>query len=187
MLADPGLARSLGGDPLDREGAWRHLAFLIGHRALRCYGLFAVEERAGCGGRLVEQVGLLEPEGWPGTEVAWTVARPCWGRGYAAEAAGAVLGWAAGTLGLPPPISLIAPSNARSRRVAEKLGATVEGRTNLRGLRSTSGGTVPAEASPAPQPITPFPRKASSSTGGRSKSSARTSSVCCPRVGGLRS
>jgi RimJ/RimL family protein N-acetyltransferase len=132
MLADPELMRFLGGAPADREQSWRMLAFMVGHWRLRGYGLFAVEERDT--GRLVARVGLLDPEGWPGTELAWTVARPFWGRGYAVEAARAVLGHAARDLRLPPLISLIDPANTRSIRVAEKLGAAVERRIPFKGV-----------------------------------------------------
>jgi RimJ/RimL family protein N-acetyltransferase len=131
MLADPDLVRFLGGEPMDREQSWRMLAFMLGHWQLRGYGLYAVEEKAT--GRLVGRVGLLEPEGWPGTELAWTVARPFWGLGYATEAARSVRAAAAALPHLPPLISLIDPLNARSVRVAEKLGAVPERRIPFRG------------------------------------------------------
>jgi RimJ/RimL family protein N-acetyltransferase len=53
-------------------------------------------------------------------EVTWAIAYEHWGNGYATEAAAAVREWF-GRSGL---ISLIAPDNARSQRVAEKLGCT---------------------------------------------------------------
>lgn len=131
MLADAEVTRFLGGAIADREQSWRHLAFLIGHWHLRGYGLFAVEAKAS--GIFVGRVGLLEPEGWPGTELAWTIARPHWGQGYAVEAARAVLRWTVAGLGRPAPISLIDPENRRSVRVAEKLGACTEGTVRLHG------------------------------------------------------
>ena len=33
------------------------------------------------------RVGCWRPEGWPGLEVAWTLRRAFWGKGYATEAA----------------------------------------------------------------------------------------------------
>jgi RimJ/RimL family protein N-acetyltransferase len=56
-------------------------------------------------------------------ELGWAVASEHWGRGYATEAAHAVREWAA----LPRLVSLIAPTNIRSIRVAEKLGCTRTG------------------------------------------------------------
>lgn len=132
MLADPAVARWLGGVVPDREQAWRALALSLGHWTLRGYGPLAVEERAG--GRLVGRVGLFFPAGWPGIELGWTIARPFWGLGYAGEAARAVRAWARAELQLKAPISLIVPENWRSRRVAEKLGAAIERRIELRGL-----------------------------------------------------
>ena len=49
-----------------------------------------------------------------------------WGEGYATEAALACRDWAVGELGLKRLVSVIAPDNAASIRVAEKLGETLE-------------------------------------------------------------
>jgi RimJ/RimL family protein N-acetyltransferase len=87
-------------------------------------GKFVVETAAG---ERIGRVGVnfYDPAGWtrssaPGArpELTWAIAYEHWGRGYATEAALAVLEWfAPANL-----ISLIAPGNARSQRVAEKLG-----------------------------------------------------------------
>jgi RimJ/RimL family protein N-acetyltransferase len=52
-------------------------------------------------------------------ELTWALAYEHWGKGYAAEAATAVRDWFGAHL-----ISLIAPANIRSQRLAERLGAT---------------------------------------------------------------
>ena len=123
MMADAEVTRYLGdGRPLARADAWRQLAYLMGHWALRGFGLWAVEERAT--GALVGRIGLLEPEGWPGFELAYTLARPAWGRGYAREGAAAALAYARETLGREEVISIIRPENLASIRVAIALGAT---------------------------------------------------------------
>jgi RimJ/RimL family protein N-acetyltransferase len=57
-------------------------------------------------------------------ELGWTLAREAWGRGYATEGARAVREWFRGEYGDTRLISVISPDNARSQRVAEKLGAT---------------------------------------------------------------
>jgi RimJ/RimL family protein N-acetyltransferase len=132
MLADPEVMRHIGeGKPLSREEAWRSLAATLGHWVLRGYGLWAVEERAT--GALVGRVGLYYPEGWPGREVGWMLARPHWGKGYALEAAGAALRHAFEALEWPRAISLIAPGNRRSIAVAERLGERLEGELALGG------------------------------------------------------
>ncbi len=132
IFGDPEVARYLGdGKPMDRATAWRSLAFALGHWALRGYGLWAVEERAT--GRLVGRVGLLQPEGWPGLELAWALAREAWGQGYATESARRVLAYAFTELPVDRLISLIYPANTPSIRVAERLGERLEGQTELFG------------------------------------------------------
>ena len=130
--ADLEVVRWIGLDaPLGREDAWRALAYALGHWGLRGFGQWVLEERAT--GRLLGRAGLSFPDGWPGLEVGWMLGREHWGRGYATEAAHASLDWAFSELDADRVISLIAPDNHRSRRVAERLGATREGRTAIRG------------------------------------------------------
>ena len=64
--------------------------------------------------------------GHPETELGYRLARPYWGRGYATEAARAVLNYGFNTLRLPRLISIIDPLNFGSIRVAEKLGMHYE-------------------------------------------------------------
>ena len=89
-------------------------------------GKFVVERAHD--GLVLGRVGiqLLDPETWePATgpggrpELGWTLHPEHWGNGYATEAARAVLDWFDGS-GV---ISLIAPDNLRSQRVAGRLGA----------------------------------------------------------------
>ncbi len=130
--ADLEVVRWIGRDrPLAREEAWRELAYLVGHWGLRGFGQWVLEDRDT--GELVGRAGLYFPDGWPGLEVGWTLARPRWGQGFATEAGRASLDWAFSELDADRVISLIAPDNHRSRRVAERLGATREGRTAIRG------------------------------------------------------
>jgi len=129
MSADPEVMRFLGGKVLNRNEAWRSMAQVCGHWQLRGYGMWAVVEKAS--GEMVGRVGCLHPEGWPGFEIGWTLRREFWGQGYATEAARAAFDWAFEKLGIPHIISLIAPSNVRSIRVAERLGEVLEGKTKV--------------------------------------------------------
>lgn len=126
IVGDPEVTKYLGdGHPLSRDEAWRQMAVILGHWALFGYGLWAVEERAT--GALMGRIGCQQPEGWPGFEVGYTLGRAYWRRGYAREGAGAALAYAREVLGRTSIISLIRPANAASIRVAQSLGATLDG------------------------------------------------------------
>jgi RimJ/RimL family protein N-acetyltransferase len=118
MMADPDVMRFLGGVQ-ERSDAWRGMASVLGHWALRGFGLWAVERKRD--GALIGRVGVQYPEGWPSTEIAWTLGRPYWGQGYATEAAKASLDYGFKTLKLPRLISLIDPENHTSQGVAKRL------------------------------------------------------------------
>lgn len=55
-------------------------------------------------------------------ELGYWIAKPAWGRGFATEAARAILAYGFGVLGLPLVRSGFFTANAGSRRVQEKLG-----------------------------------------------------------------
>jgi RimJ/RimL family protein N-acetyltransferase len=131
LCADDEVMRSLGREGgLTRDEAWRDMAVMAGHWALKGFGHWVLEERET--GELVGRAGLWCPPDWPAMEVGWTVARERWGEGFAGEAARVAAGWAHEALGARHLISLIEPANARSLRVAEKLGERLEGRTTVR-------------------------------------------------------
>ena len=132
ITADAEVMRYLGeGRPLSRGDAWRQMAFVVGHWHLRGYGMWAVEEAAT--GRLAGRIGFLNPEGWPGFELGWTLGREFWGRGYATEGARRALEFAFTELGRDHVISLIRPDNKPSVRVAERLGERLEGTVEVFG------------------------------------------------------
>ena len=132
MNADPAVRDWLGGNLLSREQSWTQMETFLGQWALRGYGVFAVE----VDGTLAGRVGILQMPERPEPELAWTLAAPFWGRGLATEAAAEARKWAFARFGWNRLVSYILPSNARSRRVAEKLGAVREGRIELRGFIS---------------------------------------------------
>lgn len=132
MAADPEVTRHLGdGSTLSRADAWRQMAMILGHWRLRGYGMWAAEEIST--GRLAGRIGFFNPEGWPGFELGWTLAREFWGRGYATEGARAALEYAFTEMNRERVISLIRPANAPSIRVAERLGEKLDGTVDLLG------------------------------------------------------
>jgi RimJ/RimL family protein N-acetyltransferase len=130
--ADPEVMRYIGyGAPRTLEQTEALCAKVAAHWDEHGWGAFALSERAT--GDLVG-LGVLAtpaflPEILPAVEVGWRVARDRWGRGYAPEAARAVIGFAFGDLGLDRVVSCIHTENAASVRVAEKLGMTLERET----------------------------------------------------------
>ena len=120
MCADPKVMRFLTGKPMSRLETWRSIAAILGHWQLRGFGMWAVEESES--GTFVGRVGFIHPEGWPGFELGWALARSAWGRGFATEAARRALEYAFEELDKDHVISLIHPENLRSMAVAERLG-----------------------------------------------------------------
>jgi RimJ/RimL family protein N-acetyltransferase len=79
-------------------------------------------------GELVGDCGLIATlvEGRPEVELGWIVRRGYQGKGIATEAAAAWRDYAFDTIGLERIVSMVSEKNVASRRVAEKLGMTVE-------------------------------------------------------------
>lgn len=133
MLADPAVMEHYP-KPLDRSAAQAWLG-----RVLASY------ERTGHGFWLtllrdtrepIGQIGLLarEIDGQREVELAYLLAHPFWGRGFAVEAARACRDHAFRVLQVPRVVSMIRPMNERSLRVAASLGMTRVGATVHAGL-----------------------------------------------------
>ena len=122
--ADEEASRFLGG-PQPRETAWRMMCTMAGSWVVRGFGMFSVIDKES--GRWAGRLGPWQPEGWPGTEVGWGIAREFWGKGYAPEGATAAIDWAFANLGWEDIIHCIAPDNHASQAVARRLGSTLQG------------------------------------------------------------
>ena len=128
MMADEQAARFIGG-VAPRAVCWRQIMTMIGAWHAHGFAMFSVLEKTT--GRWVGRLGPWYPEGWPGTEVGWAIAREHWGKGYAPEGAAAAIDWAFDTLGWTDVVHSIAPDNVASIRVAEKLGSRNLGPSTL--------------------------------------------------------
>jgi RimJ/RimL family protein N-acetyltransferase len=122
FMADADASKHVGG-PQPRPVAWRGFLSMAGAWAMQGYAMFSVIEKAS--GRWLGRLGPWVPDGWPGTEVGWGLAREAWGKGYATEGSTAAIDWAFDRLGWTEVIHCIAPDNARSQAVARRLGSRV--------------------------------------------------------------
>ena len=103
------------------------------HFASHGFGLWALEipNLASFAGFVGLSVPSFEAPFTPCLEVGWRLAREYWGHGYATEAASATLAFGFDELRLDQIVSFTVPSNARSRRVMEKLGMTHDPRDDF--------------------------------------------------------
>ena len=119
------------GGTMTRHEAWRQMLAILGHWQVRGYGYWTVEEAAT--GRIVGRTGIhFHEEEWPAPELGWQIFVGFEGLGYAHEAATAAR-LAAARMWLDGLISLVAPANLRSRRLAERMGARIERETVVLG------------------------------------------------------
>ena len=132
MRADEETSHFIGG-VMQRDDAWRNMATIVGHWALRGYGFWALEDKAS--GLFAGWTGLWNPEGWPEREIGYGLHRDFQGKSLITEAALKARSYAYDTLGWDTLVSCIALENKASIRVAERLGARLESETDLRGHR----------------------------------------------------
>lgn len=69
---------------------------------------------------------MSDIEGLPDSELGYRLIRPCWGYGYATEAASAIRDYAFSQPNVSRLVALIEPDNARSMGVAKKIGMHCE-------------------------------------------------------------
>ena len=110
------------GGPMAAEQAAAWMAKQLDHWQKHGFGRMAVD----LDGVVVGFVGLTRTDfdaGFtPCVEIAWRLAFEHWGKGYATEAARAVVRDGFDRLGLDEIVAITTPGNTRSRRVMERLG-----------------------------------------------------------------
>ena len=134
MLGNAEVMRFLGGKTVPPEDVPAVVQKWIDRWELNGVGPFLLERRED--GQFVGRCGVLvwDSRTWMHTsfaeagehaqpEIGWALARAHWGNGYATEAASAVRNWARSERRFDRLISLIAPDNLASQRVAERMGA----------------------------------------------------------------
>ena len=115
--------RSVGeGGPLSRVEAWRVWASEVGQWPLMGYGPFSVER----GGDYLGEVGIYHAAEYPAPELGWFVVSEAEGRGFALEAARAVMAWVRRSFGWDEITNIIDPRNDRSIALGLRLGGRID-------------------------------------------------------------
>lgn len=131
LYADPDVMRYIPYGVLDAAGLERVLEKYARVEAERGYTFWAIVDRVT--DRFLGDVGfgVYEPTGEP--ELGYSLARSAWGNGYASEAARACLAAALAHLDVPRVVALVDADNARSLRVAERIGMERQGPVDAHG------------------------------------------------------
>jgi [ribosomal protein S5]-alanine N-acetyltransferase len=125
LYSDVDAMRLLGG-PRDLAGTRFALERSMTQQDITGFSFWPVIERES--GLLVGEAGLfpLSPDG-PDVALGYAFGARWWGRGYATEAARAVVAEAFGELGMDRLVAITREANLGSRHVLEKLGFRMEG------------------------------------------------------------
>ncbi len=140
MWADPAVVRHIGGVPSTAEEAWSRLLRYGGMWPLLGFGYWRIGERRS--DRFVGEAGLADfrretvPRLDGAAEAGWALRPWAHGRGYAREAMAAILAWADAELDAPRTVCLIAPDNAPSLRLADRLGYAAPAPVSYKGRPS---------------------------------------------------
>lgn len=125
LWSDPEMVKFINGVPSTREASWSRFLRYIGHWQLLGFGYWVIIERDS--GRFVGEIGFadyqrnMQPSMDNMAEMGWVLCPEFHARGYASEAAEAVLAWA--DQHIPRQVCcIIAPENRPSLRLAEKNG-----------------------------------------------------------------
>ncbi len=114
-----------------REAAAYITEKILPSYALHGFGFYIVELKES--GLPIGMCGLVKRETLEDVDVGFSVLERFWGRGYASEAAAALMEHGRQTLGLPRIVGVTAPDNDRSAAVLEKLGLRYEKMIHLPG------------------------------------------------------
>jgi [ribosomal protein S5]-alanine N-acetyltransferase len=120
VFGDPEVMRFSDGGARTPEGTLERVRGLVEHQERHGFSKWGVCERAS--GALIGDCGMQLLEGGPDVELGFHLRPSSWGRGYATEAARACLDAAFTAIGLAEVIAIVAPGNAASVRVLEKIG-----------------------------------------------------------------
>lgn len=122
LLNEPGWLKNIGDRGVHTlEDAQRYIE--NGPRtsyAKNGFGLYAVELKDS--GVVIGMCGLIKRDTLEDVDIGYALLERYWSKGYAYEAASAVLDYGFKTIGLKRIVAIIEPSNEASARVLEKIG-----------------------------------------------------------------
>jgi len=127
LYCDPAITKYIPDAPKTLAEAREELEWhMNGHPHNPELGLWATIHKET--GRFIGRCGLLPwtIEGQAEVEVAYTISQEFWGQGLGREAAQGILDYGFEALGFTRLVAMIDPANTASRRVAEKIGMTLE-------------------------------------------------------------
>jgi RimJ/RimL family protein N-acetyltransferase len=132
LYGDAEVMRFLGdGQPRDRGQTWERLDCMVRHWHEHGFGIWALFAK---GGGFVGRCGVAYQHQPDEAELGYTLAKACWGKGLATEAARMALQYAFEVVGLLRVVAFARVENVASRRVMEKVGMTLVGPHAYRGF-----------------------------------------------------
>jgi RimJ/RimL family protein N-acetyltransferase len=133
LYSDPEAMHFIGGaHTLERTR--QGIAGYIEHQRSAGYSFWALTDAES--GEIIGEAGLYPMNGvGPDVELGYALGRAWWGRGYATEAAGAILAAAFQTLGAHRVVAVAKRENTGSLHVLDKLGFRFEGERDAWGSR----------------------------------------------------
>ena len=131
LVSDPVMMRFIGGGAMSYKEARKEVDDMREQWINRKIGIFVIADKTS--DELLGFTGLFESPLIDEPELSWSLSAKNHGKGYASEAAVLARNWAFREHNIGPLMSLVHPDNISSKRVAERLGASVESHTTWMG------------------------------------------------------
>jgi RimJ/RimL family protein N-acetyltransferase len=131
LVSDPVMMRFIGGGAMSYKEARKEFDGMREQWIDRKIGIFVIADKTS--DELLGFTGLFESPLIDEPELSWSLSAKNHGKGYASEAAVLARNWAYREHNIGPLMSLVHPDNISSKRVAERLGASIESHSTWMG------------------------------------------------------
>ena len=131
LVSDPVMMRFIGGGAMSYKEARKEFDGMREQWIDRKIGIFVIADKTS--DELLGFTGLFESPLIDEPELSWSLSAKNHGKGYASEAAVLARNWAFREHNIGPLMSLVHPDNISSKRVAVRLGASVESHSTWMG------------------------------------------------------